>query len=97
MIGKSGNESNGSACFATRKFRAIGQYRNFAAINLFTNWIRTLANSAQFCQNPQELRQLCCPKFDPAGLSADFAGSENSCRAGSSHETVQVILQEGQK
>jgi hypothetical protein len=30
-IGKSGNESNGSARFATRKFRAIGQYRNFAA------------------------------------------------------------------
>jgi hypothetical protein len=30
-------------------------------------------------------------------LNTDFAGSENSCRAGSSHETMQVILQEGQK
>ncbi|WP_162266715.1 hypothetical protein [Agrobacterium radiobacter] len=63
----------------------------------FTNWIRTLAKFARFCQNPRELRQLCCPKFDRAGLNTDFAGSENSCRAGSSHETMQVILQEGQK
>jgi len=30
-VGKSGNESNGPKRFVTRKFRAMGQYRNFAA------------------------------------------------------------------